>query len=138
MFIIDARKTAFCRILGITHHARIQSGGGKEAGPPLKNHKHIGFVELRISYFANFAPCEELVPKRHFWKMLNLRMVSFDNFWGLTSVLKFHIFLILTVKNWYVFVSSAMGWFGFLRCEELVLNFHKCEESVSVLHNSKV
>ena len=29
-------------------------------------------------------------------------MVNFDNFGGLTSVLKFHIFLIFTVKNWYV------------------------------------
>ena len=27
------------------------------------------FVELQISHFANFTPCEELVPKRHFWKM---------------------------------------------------------------------
>ena len=40
-------------------------------------------------------------------------MVNFDNFGGLTSVLNFHIFLILTVKNWYVFVSSAKDWFDF-------------------------
>ena len=70
-------------------------------------------------------------------------MVNFDNFWGLSSVLKFHIFLIfeifgfsfLTMKNWYVFVSSAKDWFDFfLKCEELVLNFHKCEEPVPVLY----
>ena len=40
-------------------------------------------------------------------------MVNFDNFKGLTSVLKFHIFLILTVKNWYIFVSSANDWVDF-------------------------
>ena len=72
-----------------------------------------GTVEPKISHFANFTPCEELVPKRHFWKIRNLRMVNFDNFGGLTSVLKFHIFLILTVKNWYVFVPSAKDWFDF-------------------------
>ena len=26
-------------------------------------------VEPQISHFANFTQCEELVPKRHFWKM---------------------------------------------------------------------
>ena len=25
--------------------------------------------EPQISHFTNFTPCEELVPKRHFWKM---------------------------------------------------------------------
>ena len=40
-------------------------------------------------------------------------MVNFDIFGGLTSVLKFHIFLILTVKNRYVFMSSAKDWFDF-------------------------
>ena len=25
-------------------------------------------VELQISHCANFTPCEELVPKRHFWQ----------------------------------------------------------------------
>ena len=45
--------------------------------------------------------------------MLNLRMVNFENFGGLTSVHKFHIFLILTVKNWYGFLSSAKDWFDF-------------------------
>ena len=39
-----------------------------------------------------------------------MRMVNFDNFGGLTSVLKFHI---LTVKNRYVFMSSAKDWFDF-------------------------
>ena len=27
-------------------------------------------------------------------------MVNFDNFWGLTSVLKFHIFLIFNCEEW--------------------------------------
>ena len=40
----------------------------------------------------HFTPCEELVPKRHFWQMGNLRIVNFDNFGGLKSLLKFHIF----------------------------------------------
>ena len=40
-------------------------------------------------------------------------MVNFDNFGGLTSVLKFHTFLMLTVKNLYVFVSSAKDWVDF-------------------------
>ena len=58
-------------------------------------------------------------------------MVNFDNFWGLTSVLKFHFFLILTVKNWCHLRRTGSI---FLRCEELVLNFYKCEELVPVLH----
>ena len=83
-----------------------------------------GFVEPQISHFANFTPCKELVPKRHFWKMWNLRMVNFDNFGGLTTVLKSHIFLIfnceklvrirvtcvrffLDVKNWYSFFINV-------------------------------
>ena len=89
----------------------------------------LSTVEPQISHFANFIPCEELVPKRHFWKMCHLRMVNFDTFGGLTSVLKFHIFLIFNYEELCVFVSSAKF------CEELVLNFHKCEESVPVLHS---
>ena len=27
------------------------------------------FVEPQISHFANFTPCEELVPIFHFWEM---------------------------------------------------------------------
>ena len=69
-----------------------------------------GFVEPQISHFAIFTPCEELVPKRHFWKMWNLRMVNFDNF-GLCS--NFTSFPFFTVKNWYVFMSSAKDWFDF-------------------------
>ena len=42
----------------------------------------VGSVKPQISHFANFTPCEELVPKRHFWKMGNLRMVNFDNLGG--------------------------------------------------------
>ena len=56
-------------------------------------------VEPQILHFANFTPCEELVPKRHFWKMWNLRMVNFDNFGGPKSVLKFHIFIFLTCEE---------------------------------------
>ena len=59
-------------------------------------------------------------------------MVIFDNFEGLTSVLKFHIFLILTeklvriraicegffdffsdVKNWYSFLTNVKNWYQF-------------------------
>ena len=29
----------------------------------------VSFVEPQILHFANFTLCEELVPKRHFWKM---------------------------------------------------------------------
>ena len=94
-----------------------------------------GIVEPQISHFANFTPFEELVPKRHFWKMWNLRMVNFDNFWGLTSVLKFHIFLIFNCKELVRIGVICEGLVRFfLRCEELVLNFHKCEESVPFLH----
>ena len=40
-------------------------------------------------------------------------MVNLDNSLGLTSVLKFHTFLMLTIKNLYVFVSSAKDWVDF-------------------------
>ena len=67
------------------------------------SHSHrrrmISIVEPQISHFANFTPSEELVPILHFWKMWNLRMVNFDNFWGLTSMLKFHIFLIFNCEE---------------------------------------
>ena len=49
-------------------------------------------------------------------------MVIFDNFGGLKSVLKFHIFIFLTCEE-----SVRIR----LTCEELirlVLNFLKCEE----------
>ena len=44
-------------------------------------------------------------------------MVNFDNFGGLKSVLKFHIFYILTVKNWNIFVlvrffSEVKNWYS--------------------------
>ena len=65
----------------------------------LLNRGPFGPVEPQISNFANFTPCEELVPKRHFWQMLNSRMVNFDNFGGLKSVLKFHIFIFLTFEE---------------------------------------
>ena len=62
-------------------------------------------------------------------------MVNFDIFWGLTSVLKFHIFLIFQLLRIGTY-SCHLRRTGsiFLRCEELVLNFHKCEELVPVLH----
>ena len=62
-------------------------------------------------------------------------MVNFDNFGGLTSLLKFHIFLIFNCEE---LVRTRVICKGqvliFIRCEELVLNFHKCEDSVPVLH----
>ena len=66
-------------------------------------------------------------------------MVNFDNFGGLKSVLKFHIFLIFNCEEIGTY-SCHLRRTGsiFLRCEELVLNFHKCEELVSVLQNTKV
>ena len=54
-------------------------------------------------------------------------MVNFDNFGGLTSVLKFHIFLIFNCEDLVRRTGSIL-----LSCEELVLNFHKSEELVPV------
>ena len=52
-------------------------------------------------------------------------MVSFDNYGSLKSVLKFHIFLILTEETIRIRLISEGP---ILRtCEELVLNFHKYE-----------
>ena len=36
----------------------------------------------RKFHTVNFTPCVGLIPIRHFWQMWNLRMVNFDNFWG--------------------------------------------------------
>ena len=47
-------------------------------------------------------------------------MVNFDNFGGLKSVLKFHIFIFGTYLSYLRRTGSI-----FLRCEELVLKFHK-------------
>ena len=47
--------------------------------------------------------------------MWDLRTVNFDKFWGVKSVLKFHMLIILT-------------------CEELVPIPHTCEELVPVFH----
>ena len=71
----------------------------------------IALLNRKFLHFANFTPCEELVPTRHFWQMRNLRMVNFDTVEGLKSVLKFHIFIFLT-------------------CEESVLIRLICEERV--------
>ena len=66
--------------------------------------------------------------------MWNLRIVNFDNFWGLTSVLKFHIFSIFNfeelvrirvickglvrffsdVKNWYSIFAHVKNRYQFL------------------------
>ena len=54
-------------------------------------------------------------------------MVNFDNFGGLKSVLKFHIFICLTCEESVrirLICEKKTGSI-FLRCEELVLNFHK-------------
>ena len=58
-----------------------------------KSFSAYSYVEPQISHLANFTPREELVPKHHFWQMWNLHMVNFDNFGGLKSLLKFHIFI---------------------------------------------
>ena len=64
---------------------------------------------------------------------VKLRMVNFDNFGGLTSVLEFHIFLIFNCEELVRIRAIYEGQVRFfLRCEELVLNFHKCEELVPV------
>ena len=51
----------------------------------------VWFVELQISHFVNFTQCEEFVPIRHFWQMLNLRTINLEDFWGVRFVFKFHI-----------------------------------------------
>ena len=45
--------------------------------------------------------------------MRKLRRVNFDNFEGLTFVFNFTSISFQTVKNWCVFVPSAMDWFDF-------------------------
>ena len=70
----------------------------------LKSKFHISQISHRVKnwyQFFTFGKCEIL------------RMVNFDNFGGLTSVLKFFIFLLLTVKNWYAFAPSAKDCFDF-------------------------
>ena len=57
----------------------------------------LSSVEPQISHFVNFTLCEEMVPIRHFWQMCNFCTVNFDNFWGVKSVLKFHIFVVFNV-----------------------------------------
>ena len=76
---------------------------------PRSDCSYRSSVEPQISHFANFTPYEELVPILHFWKMWNLRMVNFDNFWGLTSVFKFHIFLIFNCEE-LVRIRAICGW----------------------------
>ena len=89
-------------------------------------------VKPQISHFINFTPCEELVPRRNFWQMWNLRMVKFDNFRGLKSVLtEISHFCVFDV--WRICAFSSYVWRSgtiFLRCEEMVPIFHKCEELV--------
>ena len=58
---------------------------------------HGGAVEPQVSHFANFTPCEELVPKRHFCEMC-VWSISII-FRGLKSVLKFHIFHIFNCEE---------------------------------------
>ena len=70
--------------------------------------------------------------------MRTLRMVNFDNFGGLKSMLKFYIFIFFNVciigtYSSYLWRTGSI----FLRCEELVLNFHKCEKYAceELVHN---
>ena len=90
--------------------------------------QRLSFVEPQISHFANSAPCEELVPKRHFWQTWNLRMANFDNFGGLKSLFKFHIFILSTCEE-----SVRIG----LICEELVRNFSDVKSWYSFFTNVK-
>ena len=56
-------------------------------------------------------------------------MVNFDNFGGLKSVLKIHIFIFLTCEESVrIHLICEENGSIFLRSEELVLDFHKCEE----------
>ena len=57
-------------------------------------------------------------------------MVSFDNFGGLKSALKFHIFIFSTCEESVrICLICEKLVRVFVRCEEsVVLNFHKCEE----------
>ena len=101
--------------------------------PTHKKYRILCYIEPQISHIANFTPCEELVPILHFWKMWILRLVNFDNFGCLQSMLKFHIFLILNceelvriraiceglvrffsdVKNWYSIFTNVKNWYQF-------------------------
>ena len=83
----------------------------------------VCFVEPQISHFANFTPCEELVPKRHFWQM-----VHFDYFGALISVLKFHIFLNFNCEE---FVRTRVI------CEGLVRFFSDVKNWFSIFTNVK-
>ena len=78
--------------------------------------------------FANFTPCEELVPKRHFGQMWNLPRVYFDNLGGLKSVFKFHILICLTCEESVRFR---------LICEELVQFFSDVKNCFSIFTNVK-
>ena len=73
-------------------------------GALLNRKFHISQISHRAKNWYQFFD---------FGKCKIFRMVNFDNFGGLTSVLKFYIFLILTVKNWYAFVPSAKDRFDF-------------------------
>ena len=73
--------------------------------------------------FYKFHTVWKIGTKTSLLENVNLPMVNFDNFGGLTSVLKFHIFLVFKIS--YVFVSSAKGTDSiFLRYEELVPVLH--------------
>ena len=85
----------------------------------------IGTVEHQISYttcrvcrtanftFRKFHIMWRIDTKRHFWKVWNLRMVNFNNFGGLTSVLKFHIFLIFNCEELVRIRVIGERWFDF-------------------------
>ena len=85
---------------------------------------HGPIVEPQISHFANFTPCEELVPKRHFRQTKNLRMVNFDNIGGL----KFTFLIFLTFEE-----SVLIR----LICEKLVQIFSDVKNWYSILTNVK-
>ena len=80
----------------------------------------FSWPNLRVLAVLNhkFHTVWRIGTKRHFLKMWNLRMVNFDIYGGLTSVLKFHIFLICN-------------------CEELVRIRAICEGLVRFLSDVK-
>ena len=90
-------------------------------------------VEPKISHFANFTPCEELVTKRHFWQceicVWSISTILGSKIYAQISHLYFNVWRIGTYSS-DLWRNGSIS----LRCAELVLNFHKCEESHPIPH----
>ena len=104
-------------------------GSTKESVPMLL--KIVWFVALRpsqqlwscldgqftlpnISHFINSTPVRVTRTDMSLLAHVKLRTGDFDNFWGVKSVLKFHMFIIL-LRVFTVWRTGTI----FLRCEEL-------------------